>query len=396
MAVYTYQAKNNSGQIKSGSLEAQGKQEAAAKIDSLGLYLITLEEVASKTKIPSKVSLKELSEFTRQLSTLINSGSTILSSLHTLSVEMRHFRLQPVIVEVIFQVEQGVPFSDALKRHPNIFPEIYVSLVKVGETSGTLSQNLRRISQFLEEELEFKTNIVSIITYPLMVVGIAIVTIIVLLRFVIPKLVDIFQELGQTLPLATLILVNLSNFLSRYWVLIIIVFCVLGFILWEYFKIPKNKLSYHRSILRMPVFGELINKIEICRFSRTLSVLLNNGIPIDTSLRVITSTVSNVFLKNEINNIESKIKEGFSLSGTMRNTSIFSPSFVNVVTVGEVSGTLGDVLENISNDYNKEIDRKVKKLLSGIELFLIMGVGLVVGFVVLSMLLPIFQIDFNF
>lgn len=396
MPIYLYKAKDGQGKIVQGQIEAQNKQESLVKLDSRNLFLLSLEEKRIYFKRRSKVSLKELVEFTHQLSTLINSGSTLVMSLNTLVSETEQTHLKPIILEVISHVKEGAHFSDVLKKYPDIFPQLYISLVKTGETSGTLGQNLKRVAEFLEEELDFRANIISVLTYPLVIVGVGLSTIFVLLKFIIPKLVNIFEEIGQDLPYFTLILKTVSDVFSRYWVLILGLGGLLFLGFKKYFNIAQNRVKLDRFKLRLFLVGDVLKKIEISRLSRTLSILLRNGVPIDAALAVLTATVSNVFFQKQIGRIEEDIKEGLSLNEAMKKINVFPASFINVVTIGEESGRLDEVLENLSDDYNKEITRKMKNILNILEPVLILGVGLMVGFVVLAMLLPIFSIDFNF
>jgi len=396
MPVYLYEAKDKKGQSLKSSIEAQNKQEALSRIDSLKLFPVSIEEKKSSFKVRSKVPLKDLVEFSRQLSTLINSGSTILSALNTLATETKQESLSPVIMDIVAQVKEGISFSRALEKYPRIFSRCYVSLVKTGEESGTLGENLKRISDFLEEDLDFRTNLASILTYPFVIIGVGLVTVFVLLKFVIPKLVNVFDEIGQSLPLPTLILRGASNLLSEYWAVFVIAGFILFFAVKRYLDIPANKLKWNKFKFNMPLAGDLFKKIEICRMSRTLAILLRNGVAMDNSLRVLTATISNIFFQKQISKIESEVKEGFSLNEAMRRTDVFPNTFLNAVTVGEESATLDTVLENVSVDYSKEINRKVKSLLSMLEPVLILGIGLGVMFVILSMLLPIFEMDFNF
>ena len=396
MPVYTYQAKKGPSEVIQGQIEAPTKEEAISKISTSGLFLIDVAEKKTSKRETTKVSLKQLVEFTHQLSTLINSGSPLLTSLNTLVSQTDQAKLRPILLDVVAQVKDGQDFSYALEQHSKIFPRLYSSLVKIGEASGTLGQNLNRLAEFLEEEMDFRSSMVSALTYPSLIILVGILTVVALLRFVIPKLVGVFQELGQALPLPTLFLVNLSDFVTRYGSFILIAFGFLIFSGKKYLGKPQNKFNWDRTKLKIPLLGELLQKIQICSFSRTLAILLRNGVPVDNSLRVLANTVSNSFIQKEISKLEEAIAQGTSLSEAMKASPVFVPAFINVVTVGEDSGSLDTVLENLAIDYNKEINRKIKNLMSLLEPLLILGVGLIVGFVVLSMLLPIFSIDFNF
>jgi len=396
MALYTYRAKRSLGKLETGKIEATSKQEAIAKIDSLGLFPVTVDQEQRPLARMGRASLKETVAFTHQLSTLINSGSTLLESLKTISSETKQVTLKPIITDVIDHVQEGGDFSEALKKYPRVFSELYVSLVKIGETSGTLGENLRRIAEFLERELDFRSNTTSIMIYPLLIISVGIITVGILLTFVIPKLVNIFDELGQTLPLVTTVLINASRGFSRYWFVYLGVVGLVFFGTRYYFKNRERRLKWDRFKLNIPFFGTVIKKIEVCQMARTLAILLKNGVTMDGSLQVLAESAPNSHFRNVIAQLEADIKEGSSLNEAMAHTKFFSPTFVNIVTVGENSGTLDRVLGEFSNDYDKEVNRDIKSLLAILEPLLILGVGLIIGFIVFSMLLPIFQIDFNF
>jgi len=396
MPVYLYKAKKNSGQNIEGQVEALSRQEALAKIDSLELFPTEFKEQKSSLKKNARISQKALIEFTHQLSTLINSGSTLLSSLDSLIASAEYANLKQVMSGIALEVRQGADFSEALGRYPHVFSRMYVSLVKVGEASGTLSENLRSIAEFLEEELDFRTNMISIATYPFLIICVGLLTVFVLLKFVIPKIVNIFQEMGQALPLTTSMLVSVSDFFSSYWLLIAVFFAVCFFFFKSAVKKPSNKQKWDRFKLRLPLFGGLLKKVEFYRFSRMLSALLTNGVSLDASFKVLEPVLANDYFRKELNAVANKMRGGSSLNAAMNEAEIFNPAFINVVRVGEETGKLNIVLKDLSQSYKKDIDRSVKNLLSLLEPVLIFVVGFVVGFVVISMLLPVFQMDFNF
>ncbi|MBN3039508.1 MAG: type II secretion system F family protein [Candidatus Omnitrophica bacterium] len=396
MATYSYQAKKEASKVIEGQIEALTKEEAAAKLSSLGLFPIIVEENRTAVRVPAKVKLKELIDFTQQLSTLINSGSPLLPSLNTLISSTDQVRLRPVIEDITAQIKDGSDFHSALAKYPGIFNQLYCSLVQIGEASGSLGENLTRLADFLEDELDFRSNIISVATYPLLILGVGLITIVILLQFVIPNLVSIFDEIGQSLPLPTLFLVRLSGFFSRFAFFILAGITGIFFILKSRLKKPQFRLQWDKLKLKFPLIGNLIKKVEITRFSRTLSILLRNNIPIDASLRIVTNTVSNFFIRSQIDTLESQIKEGFSLSEAMKKITVFNAAFINVITIGANSGEMDRVLANLAKDYDKQISRGIKSLMSMLEPVLILGVGAVVGFIVVSMLLPIFDIDFNF
>ncbi|MCK5393985.1 MAG: type II secretion system F family protein, partial [Candidatus Omnitrophica bacterium] len=236
----------------------------------------------------------------------------------------------------------------------------------------------------------------SIATYPLLILTVGFLTVLVLLKFVIPKLVDIFQEIEQTLPVSTAFLVYISGIFSKYWYVFIGLMVLFVFGIKKYFKSAKNKLKWDQYKLSITVIGGVLKKIEIGRLARTLAILLKNGVSISRALVILEFTTPNLIFRQAICEIKGQINEGASLNLAMKNTGVFPMGFINAVTVGEDSGTLGEVLESLSFSYKKDIDRKIKNLMTILEPLLIIGLGLIIGFVVLSMLLPIFKIDFNF
>lgn len=395
MAVYFYQAKKQTGELVKGRLEALSRQEVLESLDQLGFFPLSITE-GKNLKIISKVSQKELVEFTHQLATLVNSGAGLVPSLNTLVNDAEYGSLKPVISDIINEVKEGRDFSQALKKYPHIFSGFYVSLVRMGEASGTLTESLRRLGVFLEEELDFKDNMLSLMIYPLFVVGVGVATIFVLLKFVIPMVVNIFKEMDQALPVITQIFVNISQVFSRYWLLVTLAIASAVFIAKKYFENPSNKIKWDDFKIKLPLVGDLLVKIEICRFSRTLAMLLGSGMPADVSLNILADTITNFSFRREIMTVNEEIKQGSSLSQAMKIRKKFPPSFINVVTVGEESGRLDKVLQELAYDYNKEVDRRIKRLLNMLGPVLILIVGLLVFLVVLSMLLPILQIDFNF
>lgn len=395
MPIYLYQAKQGPTKLVNAQIDALTKEEAIVKISSLGLFLVWIKEKETQLKTTSKISLKIVVEFTRQLSTLVNSGSPLAVALDTLASQTEQSKLKPVLLDVLSQVKDGQDFSYALGKYPNIFSQLYTSLVKLGETSGTLGENLRRLASFLEEDMDFRNDIISALIYPSLILVVGVIAVFVLLKFVIPELVVVFEDTGQALPLPTLLLVKLSDFVSRFSIFILAFFGFFIVAVKNHLKKLENRLKWDKFALNVPLLGDMLKKIEICRFARTLSILVRNSVPIDISLKVLSGTISNLFIRQQISGLEKAIKEGESLNVSMKKLGVFSPTFIDVITVGESSGKLGFVLESLSADYNKEVNRGIKNFMSLLEPMLILGIALIVGFIVLAMLLPIFQMDFN-
>ncbi|MCP4651950.1 MAG: type II secretion system F family protein [Candidatus Omnitrophica bacterium] len=396
MSVFLYKAKKGPKEFIEGELEAMNIDEATIKINSMDLFLLSIKRKKASFLFGAKVPLRELIEFTSQFSSLINSGSTLLFSLNVLSASAEYPKLSPIIDDIIFQIKEGKEFSQSLSCYRSVFSQLYISLVRAGELSGTLGVNLKRLSRLLEEESDFRANLISALTYPCLVLGVAILTVVVLLQFVIPKIANIFSEIDQVLPPSTLFLVNFSNFFTHYWYFVLPVLTLVA-LATKYFLTSKyGKLIWDREKLRIFGLGNLFLKIEISRFSRTLSLLLRQGLSMDKALVVAVSSVSNIFIHNSIKTIEKQIHHGTSLSNAVRASGIFPCGFVSVVKVGEESGSLDEALAKLADNYKKDINRRVKRMLAVVEPLLILVVGLIVGFVVVSMLLPIFDMDFSF
>ncbi len=396
MVVYAYKAKKRPGEIKEGQIEAGSESEAVAKINSLNLFPVSVEEKTVTHKQARKVSARDTIDFTHQLSTLMNSGATLIESLEALKAQAENMRFKEIIADISMTVKEGADFSESLRKYPKLFSTLYISLVEIGEKSGSLGENLRRVAEFLEEDLDFKTNMVSILTYPLLILVVGVLTIFVLLTFVVPKLVTIFEELGQTLPLMTTILISVSEFFSKYG-LGILAGAALAFLLFRQFlRNPRNRFGWEKFKVNLPVLGNLLNKIELSQFARTLSLLLRNGVSLGQALDLLSKNIPNLFFREQISQIRTDIHQGVSLNESMKKNPVFPPAFINVVAVGERSGVLDRVLENVFRDYNKDINRQIKHLMSLLEPFLIVGVGFIVFLIVISILLPIFSIDFNF
>jgi len=396
MSIFIYKAKKGPREVLTGEVDAINIKDAAAKIDTLGLFPITIEEKKLNIRKSSRVSSRELVEFTHQLSSLMLSGSNLLPSLNTLNASVEYSSLNPVIIQVIAQVKDGHDFSKALAAHPKVFSQLYVSLVKAGEVSGSLGENLKRLAEFMDEERDFRSNLVSVLTYPALIVAVGFLTVIVLLNFVIPKVVKVFSEIEQALPAPTLFLVNMSSFFTHYWLVILVLIIVAVIAGQQYLQSKAGKLNWHRTILKLPLVGDIAMRIEVCRMAKTLALLLKNGLPIDRAVNVLSFTITNTFLRSKIEVVGAQIKEGTALSDAMRNTGAFSPSFINVIKVAEDSSNLDSALFTMAESQQKEVSRRLKRVLNILEPLLILIVGLVVGFVVISMLLPIFSLDFNF
>ncbi|MGD0335826.1 MAG: type II secretion system F family protein [Candidatus Omnitrophota bacterium] len=398
MPTYTYTAKSAPNKIIQGEIEAESEQDAIHKLSGMQLFPVsvtptTLALASKKTFGFKKVSSKDLVLFTRQLSSLIDSGINIVNALNILTKQTDNRYLKELLKDVIDKIRNGSSLSESLSTHRNTFSDLYTSILHTGESSGKLNSALKELSDFLEEQDEFRNSLRASLTYPLFVLCVGIATVIVLLVFVIPRLVSMFEDMGQALPLPTQLLISTSAFIRGYWWLIIIMVSLLIFVYQRLYRSPQGRLSVDRFKLKMTLFGPIILKTEIGRLSRTLSLLLGSGIPITSALDISATVLDNQVLKEEMKKIKSKIADGATLYTCFRDSGLFPEFVTNITAIGEETGSLDKSLLRIANEYEKDTQRTIKALTRLLEPVIILVMGIVVGFIVLSMLLPIFQIN---
>ena len=399
MPVFSYKAKHGPEKVISGVIEAESQAIALSRLDKMGYFVLSIAAGKEKTGFKSslgifqRIGLKHINLFTRQLSDLLDAGVPLLESIAILSKQADNTLLSAVLDEIYTDIKDGKSLSEALARYPKLFSPLYINMVASGETGGILESVLARLADFYEKEEEIKSKIKAALTYPILMFFAGIGTIIVLLTFVIPKLVVMFEDMGQRLPLPTQILVSSSNFIVKFWwVPVAIMFLII--ILFKRLKNTKEGgLIIDRWKLAIPLVGKLIQKVEVSRFSRTLATLLKNGVPILQSLNIVKNTITNRAISGEIERAAKDVSEGNKLAASL-GRGVWIPVFVtNMIAVGEESGALEKSLLKISDTYARQVDRTTKTLTSLLEPAMILIMGSIVGFIVISMLLPIFQIN---
>lgn len=347
-------------------------------------------------KLPSfmrikHVSLKQLSVFTRQLSTLINAGLPLVKALFTLTDQVDGY-LKEVLGKVTGQVEGGDKFSTALARYPRVFPDVFVNMIRAAELGGMMDEVLKKLSVFLDKEERLRARVRAALIYPAFVLGAAVLILTLLMIFVVPTFNSMFSDLGGDLPVPTKILIGTSDALRYSWYWIISGMAGLFFVYRRLARRPANRLRIDRIKLHLPVFGRLIQQMSVAHFSRTLGTLLKSGVPILGALEAVRDTVGNTVLAQATMRLHDSIKEGEGISGPMAAAGAFPPLVVRMVSVGEESGELDNMLIQIANDYEEEVDLTVSSLTSLLEPVLIVLMGLVVGFIVVAMFLPLFTL----
>lgn len=413
MPIYNYVAIDKHGKEIKGKVEVNSHQNAIAKVRELGYYptsiveeMVRIKKVAegkvsekfkSLIRLPSsrragKIGQKQLTLFTRQLATLIGAGLPLVRALYVLERQQKGGVLKDTIRGLAEQVEGGGSFSEALLRYPKSFSPLYVNTVKAGETGGVLELVLSRLAEFAEKTQRLNSRIRAALIYPALVLTLAISVLFFLITFIVPKFMDIFKEMGVPLPLITRILLAISEFARNRWFIGLALIVVLIISYRILYRLPKMRMFFDRIKLRLPVMGPLIRKIAIARFSRTLGTLLSSGVPILQGLMVAKDTAGNEVIAHSIIEVHNSVREGETVAKPLLKAGIFPAMAVNMISVGEETGSLDQMLLKVGDVYDEEVDVTVSGLMSLLEPFLIIGMGVIVGFIVVAMFMPLFSL----
>ncbi len=399
MAVFTYKAKEGPTKTVEGELHAESSPDALAALDRMGLSPVWVREKAEQLdgKQARKFDLRpirprDITILTRQLASLIRSGVPILRGLRTIADQTESQRLRRVVSDMEATVRDGSMLSVAMSRYPALFSALYVDMVRAGESGGILDESLTRLADAREKEEDFRRKVHSAMAYPCLVLAVGVLTIFILLSFFLPKVVALFDTY-ESLPLPTQILIAVSDFFDQYWYWVVLIFLLLAAVFKRLTTLERGRLLIDGMILKIPLVNRFVQQAEIARFSRTLALLLEAGLPIDKSLDLSGKTLQNSVMRNEISDVARRtVQRGESLTVGLKATEHF-PAFVsNMTAVGEEVGTLETSLNEIATFYEKEVDQQSRLITSLIEPLLILGVGGVVGFIVAAMLLPIFEL----
>jgi len=395
MPIYQWEGKTTKGQIKKGEMEAPA--EAAVRIHLRQQDIIPTKIVSKgreiKISLPFKKKVKQraIAIFTRQLATMIDAGLPLVQSLEILSSQQDNKVFKNIIREIREDVEGGSTFAGALKKHPMTFNELYTNLVVAGEEGGILDNILTRLANYIEKAEALKKKVKSALVYPTTIVGVAIIVVMILMIFVIPVFETMFKSAGQTLPLPTLIVLTLSKLIKRYVIIFIPAVILLFYLLKKYYQTNNGKMLIDRLLLKLPVLGSLFQKISVARFSRTLGTLVSSGVPILEGLTIVSKTSGNRTIEMAILSARASIREGETIAEPLHRSGIFPPMVIQMISVGESTGALDSMLSKIADFYEEEVDVAVGNLTSLLEPFLMIFLGVVIGGVVISMYLPIFQ-----
>jgi type IV pilus assembly protein PilC len=396
MPTFIYKAKELSGKTKTGSIVAKDKQEVMLNLSQKNLVVISVTKGQAKQAIGGargkKVDEEQLALFFRQLSTLVGAGIPLTKGLTILSGQFKNGELREIATEVRNFIEAGSSLSDALANYPRVFASLYVHMVNAGEASGALNEILERLAAYMEKNNTLIKRVRSALIYPAAIVIVAVIIVSFLVFKVIPGFKDIFSSLGAELPLPTQMLIDFSDIMQKYILVVIIGLALIFTGIVKYINTPNGRIQFDAFKLKLPIFGELFQKLIIARFSQTLTTLLKSGIPILNALDIVSNTVDNNIIQAAIIRVRNQVSKGERISLQLGKEGVFPQMVVEMIAVGEESGELELMLNKIGAFYEEQVDTTVNNMMSLIEPFIIIFLGTVVGGIVVAMFLPILKI----
>jgi len=398
MPNFRYTAKDNSGKAMTGFFEALDYAAAVDVLRKQGLIIVSVKEASSRLHIPSisfgrkRVKTDDLVVFARQLATMVDAGIPLVGALDILGDQLENKVFAEIISKMRTDVETGSSLSDALAKHKKVFSPLFINMVKAGESSGMLDEILDRLALYLEKTSSLQKKVVSALIYPAVVSAMAVGITLLLLLKVIPVFKDIFSGFGADLPRPTAILIAISEALQKYFSAVVVIVVVAVILISRYLKTEKGRLRYDSFLLKLPIFGTLLTKVAVSKFTRTLSTLIKSGVPILNSLEIVGKTSGNKAVEVAVETVRTNVREGESIAEPLARSKIFPSMVVRMVSVGEQSGELEKMLSKIADFYDEQVDTAVSGLTSLIEPLIIAFLGVVIGTIVICMFLPIFKL----
>ncbi len=404
MPVYEFTALDTNGKKIKGVLDADSQAAARQKIRQQGKYPVEIKETTPKAgnglknhtftlQSGPRVKQQEIHVATRQLATLLGAGIPLVSALNGLIEQTTNKTLQVIITQIKDAVNEGNSLTSALAEHPKLFSKIYINMVRAGEASGSLDVVLERLAEFGERQQALRSRVKAAMIYPIFMALVGTGVLFMLITFIVPSITKVFSDRKQVLPLPTTILITISDFLQHYWWIVLLLFALLIFLLRLFIQHPKGRRTWDKLKLQLPGLSDLNTKIAAASFGRTLASLLQSGVPLVTSLQIVKNILNNVLLAEVMDKATEELEKGKSLSSVLRGNQYFTPMLVQMIAVGEQSGALDKMLEKAADSYEKEVEAKILALTSMIEPVMILVMGLVVSFIVISILLPIFEMN---
>ena len=392
MPTFTYTARDAKGDLKTATIDAANREDVVQQLRRLRMNIVKVEEQSkTKQKTGGSISMRDIVIFTRQFSTMINSGLPLVQALDILSKQSENKALQAVTRQVVFDVESGHTVADALGKHPKAFSDLYVNMVAAGEAGGILDTILMRLATFMEKNDALVRKVKGAMIYPGVIMSVAGIAITVLLIFVIPVFKNMFGAVGLALPLPTRVVITMSEILVGYWWLIGAALVGAFFGLKKYYATSKGQLVLDRLLLKAPILGDVLRKSAVSRFTRTLGTLISSGVSILDGLEITAKTAGNRVISDAIMASRSSIAGGDTISAPLAKSNVFPPMVISMIAVGEQTGGLDEMLAKVADFYDEEVDSAVSNLLSMLEPVMIVFLGVVVGGMVVAMYLPIFD-----
>jgi type IV pilus assembly protein PilC len=390
MATFTYTARALNGQLKSATIEAKSREDVVQQLRKQKLTVVKVDEQAKK-KVGGRIPTRDVVIFTRQFATMINAGLPLVQALDILAKQSENPALKDVTRQVVFDVESGHTVADALRKHPKAFTDLYTNMVAAGEAGGILDTILLRLAVFLEKNNALVRKVQGAMIYPGVILSVAVIAIGVLLLFVIPVFKEMFASVGMALPLPTRVVIALSEFLQGYWYMVAGGIGVAIFLLKRYYATNDGRRQIDGLLLKLPILGDVLRKSAVSRFTRTLGTLISSGVSILEGLEITAKTAGNRIIQDAIMESRASIAGGESIAAPLQKSQVFPPMVISMIAVGEQTGGLDEMLSKIADFYDEEVDAAVSGLLAMMEPVMIVFLGVVVGGMVVSMYLPIFD-----
>lgn len=400
MPYFNYTIRDANGQTRSGKVEAPNAEELRKRLQAEGLQVLEVTEDRKAPRVPAggygRVKLSDLAIFARQFSTMLDAGVSLIRCLDVLQAQTSNARLRKILMDLSARVESGESLSRSMARHPKAFSQLIIGLIRAGEVGGVLEESLQRIAAFLEKDVELRRKIRSALTYPVIVLLAAIGIVIFLVSWLVPQFAQLFKELGiKEMPAPTQFLIDLSALFTQRWyvVIIAVVAILIAYKLFVSTRVGRRVAD--RVKLRVPVFGPLHHKIVMARFSRTMGTLLASGVPILQAMETVAGVVGNSVVADAVIESRARIREGEKIADPLQRSKMFPPMVVHMVSVGEESGSLDHMLNKIADFYENEVEMTIASLTAAIEPVMIVLLGFIVGFIVISMFLPMIEVISN-
>ncbi len=396
MAAFVWEGRTRSGEVRNGVMEAKSAAEVEQRLRSMGLVPEKVKKKPIEIKMPriGGVSLKDLVVFTRQFSTMIDAGLPLVQCLDILASQSENPTFKKVLEDIKAKVEEGSTFADALKRHPKVFDDLYVNMVAAGEIGGILDTILNRLAIYIEKTQALRKKVRGAMVYPICIVIVAIVVLLVLLYYVIPVFEKMFEDFGarQALPGPTQNLIDLSQWMRQNWYIVFSVLIGVPIGIHFFKKWPKGKELWDKMMLKLPLFGSLIRKTAVAKFTRTMGTLIASGVPILDAMQIVARSAGNKVVEDAIMYAREKISEGKNMADPLAETNVFPGMVVQMIAVGESTGALDQMLQKIADFYDEEVDAAVDALTSMLEPLMLVLLGGMVGYFLVAMYLPIFNL----